>query len=101
MEKHPLDAALSGGRNTMFTWSVNLHNAVNRSLGKAEMSVQDAMTHWTSVLHGTPQKTAPYAQTAGKHCTKQSLILKMIFMILMLIICGIIIGLLLSDFFNR
>lgn len=48
LEKHPMDAALSGGRSTLFAWSVELHNIVNRSLDKPTMSVDDAMKLWSS-----------------------------------------------------
>lgn len=32
--------------STYFEWTVNLHNAVNRKLGKPEMDVEEARTAW-------------------------------------------------------
>jgi len=52
LAKHPMDAALAGGRNTLFVWSVQLHNTVNKSLGKPEMSVEDALQFWNDVANG-------------------------------------------------
>lgn len=34
----PMDDALSSGRDALFAWTVSLHNAVNRSLGRNEVS---------------------------------------------------------------
>jgi hypothetical protein len=39
LEKHPPDLS---SREAYFAWTVALHNAVNRKLGKPEMSVEDA-----------------------------------------------------------
>jgi hypothetical protein len=93
MEKYPIDAALAGGRSTLFTWSVNLHNAVNRSIGKPEMTVADAMKHWTSVLNGT-NKTEHVRMNQGG-CDKYPVV-KKILMIAMLLIAGMIIGIIIS-----
>ena len=48
LEKHPVDPALTG-RDALFEWSVNLHNIVNKMLGKSEMSLDDALHHWRNV----------------------------------------------------
>ena len=48
LEKHTMDGALSGGRKTLFAWSVELHNIVNRSLNKPTMSVEEAMKIWSN-----------------------------------------------------
>lgn len=39
----PPDEALASGRDAVFAWTVKLHNAVNESLGRPEMSVKDAL----------------------------------------------------------
>lgn len=97
MERYPIDGALSGGKTTLFKWSVNLHNAVNRSLGKKEMSVEDAMQHWTAVLNGTNvDKKEGYKLRTS--CSTQHQQFKFAVFVMMLIIIGMIIGLLLSTY---
>lgn len=98
LEKNPMDAALAGGKTTLFTWSVQLHNAVNRSLGKPEMSVQDAHDHWISVLEGRVVKEKPGTSDENKQCYSQYKAAKTIVLIAMFIITGIIIGLLISTY---
>ena len=41
----PLDDALAGS-DALFAWTVNVHNAVNKRLGKAIVSVDDAKRIW-------------------------------------------------------
>lgn len=100
MEKNPIDAALSGGRSTLFSWSVKLHNAVNRSLNKPEMSVEDARRHWNSVLYGakTNQKDAHVMSRTS--CGRYAMLRKII-LVFMLIITGIIIGIVVSSFITK
>lgn len=45
---YPLDDALST-RDDLFRWSINMHNLVNKSLGKPEVSYEVALEHWTDV----------------------------------------------------
>lgn len=100
MERYPIDGALSGGKTTLFKWSVNLHNAVNRSLGKREMSVEEAMRHWTTVLEGTnvKKKEGQYVQSG---CSTRHREVKMVILVVMLIIIGMILGLLLSKYLRN
>lgn len=93
LEKHPMDAALAGGKSSLFAWSVDLHNAVNEMLGKPKISVADALQFWSSYKPSTSssckindKKTKTHADCLGK---------KMLF-VAMLIVLGIILGLLLS-----
>lgn len=97
MEKYPIDAALAGGRSTLFTWSVNLHNAVNRSIGKPEMSVPDAMKHWTTVLNGTNKDGNRSTQSHNEGCHNMHQTFKKILMVLMFIIMGMILGIIIAD----
>jgi hypothetical protein len=94
LEKHPMDAALAGGRDSLFTWSVQLHNAVNRSLGKPEMTVEQARHHWDSVARGekakVPDVVAPPTQTR-KYGLKEWILM------LMVLIIGITVGILLTQ----
>lgn len=50
MFKHPPDSALAGGRDTLFEWTVDLHNLVNRSLGKRSVS-PEAIFKWYATRH--------------------------------------------------
>jgi hypothetical protein len=47
LKELPLQQFLDN-RQKLFEWTVRLHNIVNRSLGKPEMSVEDAYTFYTS-----------------------------------------------------
>ena len=95
MERYPIDAALSGGKATLFAWSVQLHNAVNRSLNKPEMSVSDARAHWTSVLEGTvaTTKQSPPERKCSKH-----VLTRIYVSIAIILICGILLGLIASNY---
>ena len=42
----PIDNSLST-KEDLFKWSVDLHNIVNKQLGKSEISVEDARIRWT------------------------------------------------------
>lgn len=47
----PVEAHLQG-KETLFAWSVQLHNTVNRQLGKPEMPLAQAREHWEKVCRG-------------------------------------------------
>lgn len=49
----PMDGAFARGRDSLFEWSVHLHNRVNVANGKAEMAVSDARNLWMAVARGT------------------------------------------------
>lgn len=42
----------AGGKESLFAWSVRLHNTVNAQLGKSQMSLQDARKRWENVCLG-------------------------------------------------
>ena len=44
-----LDNAFVSGRDSLFLWTVNIHNSVNRRLGKPTMTVEDAMSKWNNL----------------------------------------------------
>ena len=57
--EHP--PALSG-REALFAWTVEAHNAVSRRLGKPEMDLKSALERWSSppaAVSGVPQPHAP------------------------------------------
>ena len=47
----PIEPALSGSE-ALFEWTVEVHNAVNRRLGKPEISVNDARAFWMNGASG-------------------------------------------------
>lgn len=51
VREHPLEQAMDT-RNDLFRWSVNMHNLVNKSLDKPEVSYEVALEHWTNVSRG-------------------------------------------------
>ena len=49
----PMDASVfAKGRESLFAWSVALHNRVNAANGKPEMSAEAARALWTSIANG-------------------------------------------------
>lgn len=52
----PLEQAL-GSRDKLFRWSVQVHNLVNKSLGKPEVPYEVALEHWTNVSKGRTPST--------------------------------------------
>lgn len=89
LKSHSLDAAVSGGRSTLFRWSVDLHNIVNRSLGKAVMSYEDALVFWQNVATtGTQAVTSDVATFESK---KESTITRFLWF-LMVLVLGMILG---------
>jgi hypothetical protein len=49
----PMDASVfAKGRDSLFAWSVALHNRVNAANGKPEMSAEAARALWTSIANG-------------------------------------------------
>lgn len=48
LTKHPITPHLDS-RKDLFTWTVVLHNAVNKSLGKPEFSEQDAIQFYKRI----------------------------------------------------
>lgn len=92
LESHTMDGALAGGRRTLFAWSVELHNIVNRSLGKPTMTVEDALKHWSSfvpnVARPQPARSSPKG-TSKKDC----LSVRTVISSLIFILIGVIISL--------
>lgn len=89
LEKHTMDGALAGGRKTLFAWSVELHNIVNKSLGKPSMTVEDALKFWSSYTPNQPcnklDRIVPPRATPS--CvTLKSVISSLIFMVLGILI---------------
>jgi hypothetical protein len=47
----PVEGHLQG-KESLFAWSVQLHNMVNRQLGKPEVPLAEARAHWENVCKG-------------------------------------------------
>lgn len=54
----PIDDALSAGRDALFSWTVKLHNAVNASLGRPEMDIQESRRYYeTATIVAAPMQS--------------------------------------------
>lgn len=74
----PVEGHLQG-RESLFAWSVQLHNTVNRQLGKPEMPLAQARAHWDNVCKGTKSQATPVNVATNK-------------MTIMLFLVGIFVG---------
>lgn len=89
LKTHSVDTAVSGGRDTLFRWTVDLHNIVNRSLGKEEMTLEDALVFWQSVAtSGTKSVSSNVATFQHK---KESWISKVIWLMIVFVM-GMMVG---------
>lgn len=86
-----IDGALSGGRESLFRWSVELHNKVNEQLGKRVVPYEEAKEFWTNVSKGTqhclPNKVEPIPKQASRSIKTSDVILVFIW-----ILVGVLIG---------
>lgn len=62
-----IESALAGGRETLFRWSVNLHNVVNQQLGKPVMPYEEAKRFWNDVATG---KVKCFSNSMDDHTPK-------------------------------
>lgn len=100
LEKHPMDSALSGGRSTLFAWSVELHNIVNRSLGKPEMTVDDALKKWTSFTGNYEVATIPIVSAEQNQSPGNTgYAMRLILIIMIALVCGMLSGMLFVYFY--
>lgn len=68
IQQHPLENALET-RDKLFKWSVDMHNIVNKSLGKPEMSYEEALKHWTDVSTNNTSPIKYVTETKDKFCS--------------------------------
>lgn len=55
LQQHYREVPIQGylkGRDSLFEWSVKLHNLVNQSLGKQVWTLENARAHWEKVASG-------------------------------------------------
>lgn len=92
----PIDSALAGGRDTLFEWSVKLHNMVNKSNGKEEMPLEKARELWYGVANGETHplhRIIEVVPSEYQH-TKKSTLPKTVLISFIMILIGIVIGIL-------
>jgi len=63
LEAVPIENAV-GSRDALFEWSVQYHNAVNKMLGKPEMSLEVARARWEKRM-GAGRKNEPGSKSTG------------------------------------
>lgn len=49
LQEHPVEDYFEHASQKLFNWSVDLHNSVNRKIGKPEMSYEDAFLFWSTI----------------------------------------------------
>lgn len=86
LSKTTMDGALAGGRKTLFAWSVQLHNAVNRSLGKPELSVEQALAIWSNYRPTNSTTTSSVSKPVEKNAVGEKILLAFMFIIVGMII---------------
>lgn len=91
-----IEGALSGGKDTLFRWSVALHNMVNAQLGKRTVPYDEALAFWTKVSKGeklclpkSDTDTQRVAQNQQQHTTIKT---SDIVLALFFIVLGVVIG---------
>lgn len=71
LKETSIEAALSGGRESLFKWSVQLHNTVNGQLNKRIVPYDEAKAFWTEVAEGKrpcfPSDSPKPALYGGNH----------------------------------
>ena len=61
LAQHPIHDSLES-KAKLFAWTVGIHNAVNRSLGKREYSVEEAQTYLLSLAVTDPRMANTLAE---------------------------------------
>jgi|LauGreDrversion2_5_1035112.scaffolds.fasta_scaffold101618_2 hypothetical protein len=95
ISKYPIEQSLDT-REDLFKWSVNMHNLVNVSIGKPEISYSRAFEHWTNVSNGaTPitkhiSNNKEYINILSKKTTNNYNVRSLIIILLILAIIMII-----------
>lgn len=79
LTKLPVESYLDG-KETLFAWSVQLHNIVNRQLGKREMTLEEARKYWEQVCLGENKecKTNKKYNTVDKNSSMSSVAMVLI-----------------------
>lgn len=55
---NPIEPHLDGGGKTMFAWSVAMHNSVNKTLNKKELTLDEATAYWKNPHAPAPATAA-------------------------------------------
>jgi hypothetical protein len=83
----PIDNSL-GSSASLFEWTVKVHNAVNKRLGKSEISVEDAKKIWMSGSSSLLNLNLNFNKDFNKNDNKTDIVLKVL---LFLLISGAVI----------
>jgi hypothetical protein len=59
------------GKQSLFEWTVKLHNTVNKQNNKPEMSVEDALKHWRRICLGNSKE---FKNASGGHIQPKLLV---------------------------
>lgn len=75
-----LDQALQLGKDALFRWSVDLHNAVNKQNGKRVWSYEEAQAFWSAKIEGqvTEDAGSPHATQGKRSSTSVWIILGLV-----------------------
>lgn len=80
-----LDTALFQGGDALFRWSVDLHNAVSASVGKAAMPYEAARARWSPSSGLAP---APASASADAQCPRRRLLHKILWVLTAVVAAG-------------
>lgn len=56
LKHNSIENALNQGGDSLFKWSVDLHNIVNKQLNKPEISYDNAYEYWKKISEGKEEK---------------------------------------------
>lgn len=85
LKKLPLTDEVLKGADTLFAWTVKLHNQVNQMLGKSVVTVEQAKIFWMKVAEN---RYPPFREDRSK---EESGVSKIIWVGLIILLIGIII----------
>jgi len=89
LQKVPIADSLDSN-SSLFAWSVRLHNVVNEQLGKPVVTLEQARRHWDSICNG--EKDEKNISHGCSNTPKDSRLIKMIVIAVVLFIFGFALG---------
>lgn len=94
LDELSIEGALSGGRETLFRWSVALHNKVNTQLGKRVIPYEEAKDFWVKVSKGQKHclPNATKESQVLSNSKPESIKVSSVVLSLFFIVLGIVIG---------
>jgi hypothetical protein len=100
VREHPLEQVMDT-RDDLFRWSVDMHNLVNKSLGKPDVSYEVALEHWKNISRGIipTSQCIDTGINTGESETFQSFSKRMSPMAAFILVIAIIVTIIVSGFF--